>query len=114
MTRVKNLIVTDEHFIERNLLEAPPNPGPDAHQKQDITLKLKIDPAMTYRVYDEFGDDISEKQPDGSFIITVTWPEDDWVYGTILSYGEYIEVLEPGHVREIIKEKTLKMVKKYL
>jgi len=55
-----------------------------------------------------------ERQPDGSFIVSVTWPEDDWVYGTVLSYGEYIEVLEPEHIRKIIKEKTQKISKKYL
>jgi predicted DNA-binding transcriptional regulator YafY len=43
-----------------------------------------------------------------------TNPEDEWVYGTILSYGEYAEVLEPEHIREIIKNKILKTVKKYL
>jgi predicted DNA-binding transcriptional regulator YafY len=65
-------------------------------------------------VYDEFTGDITEKQYDGSFIVTVTWPEDDWVYGTILSYGEYIEVLEPEHIREIIKEKSKIIFEKYL
>jgi len=79
-----------------------------------VTLKLKIEPEMTYRVYDEFDDESAAKQADGSFLITVTWPEDEWVYGTILSYGEYIEVLEPEHIREIVKNKTLKTVKKYL
>ena len=69
---------------------------------------------MTYRVYDEFDETNVEKQPDNSFIVTVTWPEDDWVYGTILSYGEYIEVIEPEHIKEIIKNKMLKSVKKYL
>jgi predicted DNA-binding transcriptional regulator YafY len=35
-------------------------------------------------------------------------------YGTILSYGEYIEILEPSHIREIIKEKSKKIFEKYL
>ena len=112
LTRVKNLTVTDEHFTERNLLATPPNLGPDEHQKQDVTLTLRIAPEMTYRVLDEFFD--AEKQPDGSFISTVTWPEDDWVYGFILSFGEYIEVLEPEYMKEIIKNKLLKSAKKYL
>ena len=68
---------------------------------------------MTYRVYDEFDEDSVKKQEDGSFAVTVTWPEDDWVYSTILSYGEYIEVVAPEHIREIIKRKTLKTAKIY-
>ncbi len=114
LSRVRNLTITDERFVERDFLANVPNPIPESHQKPDVTLKLKIASEMTYRVYDEFDENFTEKQSDGSFIVTVTWPEDDWVYGTILSYGEYIEVLEPEHIREIIKEKTLKTVKKYL
>jgi len=114
LSRVRNLTVTDEQFTERELLSIQPDPIPDSHQKPDVTLKLKISPEMTYRVYDEFDESFAEKQPDGSFVVEVTWPEDDWVYGTILSYGEYIEVLEPEHIREIIKEKSQKTAKQYL
>ena len=118
LTRVRNLTVTDEFFSGHDLLSigrgGSDTPRIDLHQKQDVTLKLKIAPEMTYRVYDEFDEDSAEKQPDGGFIVTVTWPEDEWVYGTILSYGEYIEVLEPEHAREIVKNKLLKSAKKYL
>jgi len=113
LTRVRNLTVTDEHFPERDLLAIPPNPGPAEHQSRDVTLKLQIAPEMTYRVCDEFDDVNIEKQQDGGFVATVIWPEDDWVYGTILSYGEHIEVLEPAHVREIIREKATKIAEKY-
>lgn len=114
LSRVKNLNITDERFPPRELLALPPNPGPAEHQKRDIALKLKIAPEMTYRVYDEFDEDMVEKQPDGSLVVSVIWPEDDWVYGTILSYGEYAEVLEPAHIREIIKDKSQKTAGKYL
>ena len=113
LTRIRNLTITDERFDERDLLSISPKVSSDSHQKPDVTLKFKIAPEMTYRVYDEFDEDFSEKQPDGSFLVEVTWPEDDWVYGTILSYGEYIEVLEPEHIREIIKEKSQKTANKY-
>jgi len=113
LTRVKNLRLTEEPFGQRDLLESPPNPGPAKHQKQDVELRIKIAPEMAYRVYDEFHEDLIEKQPDGSFIVETIWQEDDWVYGSILSYGEYIEVLEPERIREIIKEKALKTAKKY-
>ncbi|MCL2514008.1 MAG: YafY family transcriptional regulator [Oscillospiraceae bacterium] len=114
LTRVKNLAVTGEVFPERDLLAMPPHESSPEYQKQDVRLTLKIAPEMTYRVLDEFGAEDAEKQPDGSFIVDVTWPEDDWVYGTILSYGEYIEVLGPEHIKEIIKEKARKIAGKYL
>ncbi len=114
ISRIRNIIVTDEHFTERDLLMNKPNPAPENRHRSDVTLKLKISPEMTYRVLDEFDEDCVQRQSDGSFIVTVYYPEDDWVYGTILSYGEYIEVLEPQHIKDIIKEKAMKIANKYL
>ena len=112
LSRIGNLAITDEHFAERDLT-ALPAPSGTYWEKQSILLKLKIGPEMAHRVYDEFHESMTVKQPDGGFIVSVRWPEDDWVYGTILSYGEYIEVLEPPHVREIIRTKAEKMAGKY-
>ncbi|MCL2356371.1 MAG: YafY family transcriptional regulator [Defluviitaleaceae bacterium] len=111
LTRVKNLVVTEENFAVRNLLESPDTEDPELPES---VIKLRISPEMTYRVYDEFNENDITKQPDGSFIVSATWPEDSWVYGFILSYGEYAEVLEPLHLREIIKEKSQKILRKYL
>ena len=113
LTRIKNLKVTDKYFSERNLQESDADADSE-EKKKNIKLKLKIAPEMSYRVYDEFGVDIPKKQPDGSFVVSITLPEDNWVYGTILSYGEYIEVLSPKHIQNIIREKAQKITQKYL
>lgn len=113
LLRLKNLHVLDEHFSERTLVGVVPNISSSEHQKENVTLKLKIGQTMAYRVYDEFDESMVKKQLDGSFIVTVTWPEDDWVYGTILSYGEHLEVLEPEYMREIIRQTALKIQKTY-
>jgi len=122
LTRVKNLIVTEEHFPVRDLLSSETNIDSHANpqtpytknERTDMSIKLRIAPEMTYRVFDEFEEDMVEKQTDGSFIITVTYPEDNWVYGYVLSFGEYAEVLEPKHLRVIINAKAQKISKKYL
>lgn len=110
LSRIRNLTITDEQFTERDLDNIDDAP---AGLQKLVNLKLKIAPKMTYRVYDEFIEGLAEKQPDGSFIVSVTWPEDDWLYGNILSYGEYIEVLEPEYIRKIIKDKFCEIAKKY-
>ena len=112
LTRIENLHITDEHFPERDLSPISRSDSGE-HQTPEVIFKLRIDPEMIHRVYDEFDANIVKKQKDSSFIVTISWAEDDWVYGRILSYGEYIEVLEPEHIREIIKKKTLKINKKY-
>ena len=113
MTRVKNLRVLGDRFGERDFSAVRADAGSQRPENRDVALKLRIAPEMAYRVYDDFDEDIAKKQPDGSFIVSPTWPEDDWVYGFILSFGEYIEVLEPEYMREIIKTKALKTAEKY-
>jgi len=112
LSRIRNQILTDEHFAERDLLKTSIDDSPSQHTRQDVKLILKIAPEMTYRVFDDFLD--GEKQEDGSHIVSVNWPEDDWVYGFILSFGEYIEVLEPEYMRKIIREKAQKISEKYI
>ncbi len=51
--------------------------------------------------------------PEGNLIVKMRIPEDGWLYGLILSYGEYVTVLEPAHVREQVKEIAEKIAGKY-
>lgn len=68
---------------------------------------------MAYRVYDEFEQEFISKNPDGSSNVMVTFPENEWVYGYVLSFGDYAEVVEPAHVREILKRKLEQNLKIY-
>ena len=112
LTRVRSLTITDEHFPVRDLLSPAIGQAQDERQKPDISIKLKIAPEMTYRVYDDF--ESVQRQADGSHIVSATWPEGDWLYGFILSFGEYAEVLEPESLKNIIKHKASGISKKYL
>jgi len=114
LTRVKNLKVTNKLFLGRDTESLNLDNTAKEQNQYLIDIKLKIEPEMTYRIFDDFDENTIEKQPDGSFIVSVTWPEGYWVYGLILSYGEYIEVLEPERIREIIKNKASQIENKYL
>ena len=116
LTRINNLVVTNEHFLVRALLSSISDDDAQTAQRErsDITIKLRIAPEMAYRVFDDFADDMIDKQPDGSFIVTRTYPEDNWVYSYVLSFGKYAEVLEPKHLQEIIKAETQNILAKYL
>jgi predicted DNA-binding transcriptional regulator YafY len=61
-----------------------------------------LQPSAAYRVYDEFDENDIMKNEDGSFTVMVSYPEDEWVYVYILSFGSYAEVVEPQYVRNII------------
>ena len=69
---------------------------------------------MAYRVYDEFDSENIVKNTDESFTASLKLCEDEWVYGYILSYGSYAEVIEPEHVRKIVTRKLKESLKKYL
>ena len=119
LTRVKNLVVTDEQFPVRDLPAAEPANDAQAapQERAEITIKLHIAPEMAYRGFDDFNEDKIERQPDGSLIATGVQTEDswdNWVCNYVLSFGEYIEVLEPERFRDIIKMKLQKMLGKYL
>jgi len=115
LPRIKNLKVTDENFFARDSLVVTGNPMSGVYEEQqNSTIKLRIEPEMTHRVFDDFHEGMTERQPDGSFIVTVSWPEDNWLYCFILSFGKYIEVVEPKHIRNIIKDMAQEISKKYL
>lgn len=112
ITRIKNLCHLNETF-KRDIPKDIWSNFQSCNNRM-ITLVLKIEDKMAYRIYDEFEQDCIQKNEDGSFNVTVTFPEDEWVYGYILSYGNFAEVLEPKHIREIIKRKFEEGLKKYL
>ena len=113
LSRIKNLVITDEHFSARaSRLLSEDSDGDN--ELQFVTLKLRIDSEMAYQVYDDFTEDEIEKQPDGSFIITSTIPITQGLYGFLLSYKRHIEILEPKHVRNMIKDEAEKIFKKHL
>lgn len=64
-----------------------------------VEAKLRFAPHMAYRVYDEFGQDCVVPQPDGSLLVEAVFPEDQWLYGYLLSFGAGVEVLAPGVLR---------------
>ncbi len=99
-----------EHF-ERELPKEEDN---EKYNFKIIELELEISKAMTYRVYDEFESKEITKKEDGNFIIKVKYPENEWVYGYILSFGEYAKVLNPGYAKNIIKDKLQRTLKNYL
>lgn len=114
LPRVKNLVVTAEVFAPRDAHEAATDPNAGIYEgRQLLNIKLRIGPERAYRVFEDFYEGMVEKQPDGSFLVTVAWPEDNWLHGFILSFGRHIEVLEPEHLRSTIRDEAQSIADKY-
>ena len=64
-----------------------------------VEAKLRFAPYMAYRVYDEFDQSCVARQEDGSLLVESVFPEDQWLYGYLLSFGAGVEVLAPDTLR---------------
>ncbi len=111
ISRIKNVRVTSEVFSAKDIpdweqdgLEKPPSL---------ISIKLRFSDKVLNRLYDEFDESQITKKADGALEVVVKWPEDEWLYGYILSYGSFVEVLEPSHIRSNIIKRTRETLKIY-
>jgi predicted DNA-binding transcriptional regulator YafY len=107
LSRMRNLHILSETFSRKDVSYR----GYDMKLSKSINwvkLELKFSKEARVRVEDQFEPDQIRCQEDGSLIVNVSFPEDTWVYATILSYGEQVEVLKPEYIREIILEKIKK------
>ena len=110
VSRIKNLEIKEELFI-RN---APENIFMESNDVNTnmIRVVLKIHSRMTYRVFDEFGYGSVVENPDGSFIVAIELPDEEWLYGYILSFCGDAEVIEPKSIRNGIKKRLEECPKK--
>ena len=111
--RMKNLTVTDQRFEKRYSTQELKEIDSREKVEKDIKVCLKIASEAAHRVLDEFDFEEEVEEKDGYFIVRSTWKDNDILYGFILSFGEYIEVLEPASVRELIKKRAQLVVEKY-
>jgi len=114
LTRIRELHITGETFDIRNLHDIPPEQDLEKYHEPIIEAVLIIDKEMAYKVLDEWNHRHVFKLPDGNYKIIINMPEDEWLCGTILSYGEYIEVVHPKSLRDKIREKAKIILDKHL
>ena len=112
LNRIKALVLTDETFNRDMDIKSQPIQY-DLPQINTVEIKMEISNTQAYRVYDEFMEHQIEIKKDGGFRVTFSYPEDEWVYGYIMSFGSYGEVLEPEHIRKIIRGRLQSALEKY-
>lgn len=105
LTRIEHLKITEEHFTPPDTI-----PSVDTSIKQEdiITVTLKFDKKMAFRIYDEFPRDSIIEQNDFLFV-TTSLPNSNRLYSYILSFGEYVEIIEPQEIRKNIQSQIKKI-----
>ena len=116
LMRIRDLRCIDERFQRREFKVGSIEPQSIEHTPS-ITVKLRFESYMAFRVYDQFAEEAITYQEDGSIEVTVSYPEGEWIYSYILSFGSAVTVVEPKEVRDKITymlEETLKKYKEFL
>lgn len=109
LSRIKNVRLTDKHFTKRVITE---------QEKQVVhaplvELKLRCDEKVLNHLYDAFDEQFISQNSDSSFDLTVQIPDEEWIYGFVLSFGSYAEVLAPEHIREEVRKRAKEVFEKY-
>jgi predicted DNA-binding transcriptional regulator YafY len=105
LDRIRKPAVEDRRFRrrEKNFEDFSRETG--EWQKSDwVDLRLRFAPLFRPVIEEYYPVENTTIEPDGSLIVDMRMPEDGWVYGMILSYGKYAEVLAPERIRRVIKK----------
>ena len=95
-----------ENFFSRHLFTPPPIEPPAASSEALTRIVMKFSSNVTYRIYDEFNADEIIKNADGSYLISVDWPDDEWLYGYLLSFGASVQIISPQSVQNNLLQKV--------
>lgn len=110
LTRIKNLDITEEKFLPK---ESITTIDTTIKQEETVVVTLKFNKHMAFRVYDEFGSEsIVDKH--GYLYVTTSLPNNDTLYSYVLSFEDYVEIVEPQEIRETMKCRLKKIQKKYI
>ena len=112
ISRIRSLSLCDD-FFERDIHEDFQIDSEQTKTSQTVLLKLRFSQEVAYRVYDDFIDASIEYGDDDTFIVTIEFSYDEWVIGYILSFGSFVEVLEPDFIKDIIVKRAKEIIKKY-
>ena len=112
LSRIRNLQITDQLF-DRSL-PADFSLTPAYQEEYNIPLfKLRFSEKIAYKVYDEFQEEYIKKLEDGTLEVTFRYQLSDWTFLYLLSFGEYVEIIEPVEARMLLKEKAQKILALY-
>ncbi|MCI8740474.1 MAG: YafY family transcriptional regulator [Oscillibacter sp.] len=112
LSRMQRLQVLPEVFSR----ELPPDYSltPACGGKCDFPfLKLRFSPEIVHRLYDEFREDQVRLCEDGNYYVTAQYELNTWTIHYLLSFGKYVEIVEPEAARAMLRERAAEIVKIY-
>lgn len=111
---MKDITISDEVFERKATAVTLNQSNLPKYAPKLVHLKLLINKQQAYRIYDDFDEASVKINEHGDFIIDVEFPESEWIYGFILSFGNDVTVLSPEYVRTEIIARLQKNLNNYL
>lgn len=111
VSRMNQVEDTNKHFTFNH--DKSSKQSIDTLAPMDFNVKLKFCKEIAYRVYDEFYRECIERLSDDSLIVTTCLTDDDYSLDYLLSYGSYVEIIEPFEFKQKMKEKIQEIALKY-
>lgn len=116
LVRIKDLRLTDRVYQARAVPAAAEQQNSWEEQWQEkaplIELDLLFEREMENVAEECFGEDII-RQDNGMILVKTRLPENNWLYGYLLSFGSGLEVINPPHIRNILASISAAINKKY-
>lgn len=114
LSRMDCLTLEEERF-ERSALVLPKEKSRQNTYptRSHVEVQAKIAPELSFRIYDEFASADRRLMPDGSFLVQITMPEDEWLYHYLMTFGSGLEVLGPERIRTEMKQRLKKALANY-
>lgn len=111
LNRMVDLEVLEEGFAPR---PAPwPITPPERVYPAALEAVIRFDPAVRWRLIDEYGPESFTREPDGSLLFRRGFPDRAELIRWVLSFREQAELLEPEEAREEICHLAEILRKKY-
>lgn len=112
LSRMRRILVMADTF-EREL-PSDYSLTSECREERDIPVfKLKFAPEIAGRLFDEFQEEQVSACEDGGFMVTTQYELSNWTFNRLLSYGKYVEIIEPEAARAMLRERALEIAELY-
>ena len=115
LSRIRDISVQNERFSRKNRSYREVISWDESNvHKKPIDLELLFMPRARVKVEESFEPDQIHLQDDGFIHVTITFPEDEWIYSWLLSFADDIEIVKPLSIRNRFKKIIAQIQKKYV
>lgn len=114
LSRVEGLQVLEETF-SRHPVDCNRRPWDElwSEEQQMVSLRVRFSSLARGRVMDEFDSGCIIVDEHGDLLMTTDYPEGEWLYSLILSFGPLAEVLGPASVRQQVGSRAAQILQLY-